>query len=195
MLQHALKSGLILVVLGIVVQDSNACGRCGGGWGCGYGGYGGYGYGGYGRYGGYGYGGYGYGGWGYYGQGPGGYLASSSGGYSSNVARSAARPLVNSSQPSSDSAKLTVSVPADAKVIVNGRPTTSTGQRRRYTCTGLNPAAVYDYQVRAEFVRDGKPVSEEKTVSLTAGQTASLAFRAAPEVRAAEMVTTAQREF
>ena len=51
MLQQALKSGLIVVVLGIVVQDSNAFGRCGGcGWGgCGYGGYA---YGGYGGYGG-----------------------------------------------------------------------------------------------------------------------------------------------
>ena len=91
MLQHALKIGLIVVVLGLVVQDANAFGHRGD-WGCGYG-YGGYGYGGCGDgscgYGGYGYGGYGYGGYG-------GYL------------------------PSSDSVLLTVSVPADAKVFAGG---------------------------------------------------------------------------
>jgi uncharacterized protein (TIGR03000 family) len=172
MLQHALKIGLIVVVLGLFVQDANAFGHRGG-WGCGYGGcgYGGCGYGGWGC----GYGGWGYGGWGY-----GGYLAGSSGGYSS--------PVV----PSTD-VVLTVSVPADAKVFVNDQPTRSTGERRQYTSTGLQPAAVYAYRVRAEFVRDGKPVSEEKTVQLTAGQTSSLAFSAAPKAEVADMATSAPR--
>ena len=133
------------------------------------------------RYGGCGYGGYGYGGCGY-----GGYLASSSGGYSS-------RPLVSSSRPNSDSVLLTVSVPADAKVFVNGQPTRSTGELRQYASSGLQPAAVYPYRVRAEFVRDGKPISEEKTVQLTAGQTGSLAFSAAPNAQVADMATSAVR--
>src|SRR6185436_10733031 len=147
MLQHALKIGLIVVVLGLAVQDANAFGHRGwgyGGWGYGGCGYGGCGYGGYG-YGGYGYGGWGYGGWGYGGN-----------------------------PPSSGSILLTVSVPADAKVFVNGQPTRSTGELRQYASSGLQPAAIYPYQVRAEFVRDGKPISEEQTVQLTAGQTSSI---------------------
>jgi uncharacterized protein (TIGR03000 family) len=86
---------------------------------------------------------------------------------------------------------LTVSVPTDAKVFINGKSTNSTGERRQYTSTGLQPAAVYEYRVRAEFVRDGKPISEEKTVQLTAGQTSSLAYSAAPNAQAADMATSA----
>jgi uncharacterized protein (TIGR03000 family) len=183
MLQHTLRIGLLVVVLGFVAQEAHAFGRCGGGGrGCGYGGCG---------YGGYGYGGYG--GWGYGGYGYGGYATSPNSGYMSSAGPSNVRPRVSSSQPASDSALLMVSVPADAKVFVNGRPTKSTGESRHYTSTGLQPAAFYPYQVRAEFIRGGKLVSEEKTVQLTAGQTSSLAFSAASEPQMADVATSAQR--
>ena len=168
MLQHALKIGLIVVVLGLVVQDANAFGHHGG-WGCGYG-YGGCGYGGYG-YGGYGYGGYGY----------------------RRLYCGYRRPLVSSSRPDSDSVLLTVSVPADAKVFVNGQSTRSTGELRQYHLAVFSRPPSIAYRVRAEFVRDGKPISEEKTVQLTAGQTGSLAFSAAPNAQVADMATSAVR--
>jgi uncharacterized protein (TIGR03000 family) len=75
-----------------------------------------------------------------------------------------------------NSALLSVKVPADAKVFVNDRPNTSTGIDREYISRELQPSASYSYNIRAEFVRDGKPVTEEKSVRLTAGQTASLNF-------------------
>ena len=75
-----------------------------------------------------------------------------------------------------NSALLSVKVPTDAKVFVNDRPTTSAGIDREYISRDLRPGARYSYSVRAEFVRDGKPVTEEKTVRLTAGQTVSLNF-------------------
>jgi len=71
---------------------------------------------------------------------------------------------------------LSVKVPADAKVFVNDRPTTSTGSDREYISRDLQPGSGYSYKVRAEFVRNGKPVTEEKTVRMTAGQTSSLTF-------------------
>ena len=67
-------------------------------------------------------------------------------------------------------------MPADAKVIINGLPTTSVGEHRTFFSTGLQAATPYRYQVRAEFVRDGKPVSQERIVELTAGQTRSVEF-------------------
>jgi uncharacterized protein (TIGR03000 family) len=178
MLQPALKTALIVVVLGVVVQSANAFGCRGwgcGGWGCGNGGCG-YGYSGYGYA---GYGGYGYAGYG-------GYLASSSGGYSSQA-------FASSSRPSSNSATLTVSVPTNAKVVINGQPTRSTGEFRRYTSNGLQPATVYAYRVRAEFVHNGKPISQEKTVQLSAGQTSSLEFGAAANAQVADVATPAVR--
>jgi uncharacterized protein (TIGR03000 family) len=79
------------------------------------------------------------------------------------------------------SALLSVKVPSDAKVFVNDRPTTSAGIDREYISRQLQPGASYSYNVRAEFVRDGKPVTEEKTVRLTAGQTAAISFTEAQE--------------
>lgn len=75
-----------------------------------------------------------------------------------------------------DAAYLVVSVPAEAKVFVNDRPTTSTGAERQYVSHGLEQGMHYEYTVRAEMVRDGKTVSETKTVQLTAGNNSSLAF-------------------
>lgn len=73
-------------------------------------------------------------------------------------------------------ATLTVRVPADAKVFVNGLATTSTGTLRRYVSNGLRPGFNYAYQVRAEIVRDGQPISETKTVKLQAGDVSDLEF-------------------
>jgi uncharacterized protein (TIGR03000 family) len=195
MSQTVLKIGLMVVFLGLAAQEANAFGRCGGrGYGYGYGGYGGCGYGGYG-YGGYGYGGYGGYGYGSYrGYGYGGYGGWGYGGYSSPVVPSRVSSLVSSSQPiSSESVRFTVSVPADAKVFVNGIPTRSTGEVRQYASTGVQPSAVYPYQVRAEFVREGKLVSEEKTIQLTAGQTGSIEFGTAPTAQAAKFAPSTSR--
>ena len=187
MLQHVLKTWLLVALLGLAVQDANAFGRCGRGgcgWGgCGYGGCGGYGYG----YGGY-YGGGGYSGWGY-----GGYGAMPSGAYSSVAGNTAAPQPNTTSQPNPTIMWLTVNVPADAKVFINDRPTTSTGEYRQYFSTGLQLAIVYPYRVRAEFMRDGKPVSEERAFRIAGGQTASLNFNGPPGAQMADMNTSTQR--
>jgi uncharacterized protein (TIGR03000 family) len=79
-----------------------------------------------------------------------------------------------------------VKVPTDAKVFVNGRQTTSTGMDREFISRDLEAGARYNYEVRAEFARDGKPVTETKTVQLTAGQSAGVDFTdASPSVQTA----------
>ena len=78
--------------------------------------------------------------------------------------------------PLRSSALLSVKVPAEAKVFVNGRETSSTGIDRDYISRDLRSGARYNYNVRAEFTRDGQIVSEDKSIQLTAGQTASLDF-------------------
>lgn len=71
---------------------------------------------------------------------------------------------------------LTVSVPSDAKVFVNGNATSSTGSRRQYVSRGLADGFDYTYEVRVEAVRDGKKVQQSKTVQVRSGGTADLAF-------------------
>ncbi|MGO8690271.1 MAG: TIGR03000 domain-containing protein [Thermoguttaceae bacterium] len=75
-----------------------------------------------------------------------------------------------------DSALLTVYVPYQAKITINGLPTQSTGSRRQYASFGLKPGMNYKYDIHAEIVRDGKIIEENKTVTLTAGQQNSAAF-------------------
>jgi uncharacterized protein (TIGR03000 family) len=75
-----------------------------------------------------------------------------------------------------DSAVLTVWVPYEAKVTINGMLTKSTGSKRRFVSYGLRPGYTYKYEVKAEIVRDGKIYPEVQTVSLTAGERGGVAF-------------------
>lgn len=72
---------------------------------------------------------------------------------------------------------LTVSVPYDAKVTINGKPTKSTGNSRQFFCDGLLPGYTYTFEVKAEVVRNGKAVTEMQTVSPTAGEEGRVALR------------------
>ena len=71
---------------------------------------------------------------------------------------------------------LTVWVPYDAKVTVNGLATRSTGSRRQFVSHGLKPGFTYTYDVVAEVVRDGRVVRDSRTITLTAGERTAAAF-------------------
>src|SRR5262245_59922997 len=71
---------------------------------------------------------------------------------------------------------LSVNVPEDAKIFVNGQATSSTGDARQYVSRDLASGYNYTYEVRAEVVRDGRTVEQVKKVDLRAGETAKVAF-------------------
>jgi len=71
---------------------------------------------------------------------------------------------------------LIVEVPAEAKVYVNDRLTSTPGAIREYVSRNLARGYNYTYEVRAEMEVDGKTVSESKKVDLRAGQHVKLAF-------------------
>ncbi len=75
-----------------------------------------------------------------------------------------------------DSVLLSVTVPADAKVIINGHQTKTTGTSRSYVSRGLRWGHRYKYEIRAEVDRDGQQSSDTKVVYVTAGQKSRLAF-------------------
>ena len=85
----------------------------------------------------------------------------------------------------SGSALLTVLVPADARIYVNDLATSSVGTERQYLSRNLRNGARYNYQVRAEVVRNGKPVTETKSIKLAAGQNVELAFDFTAEAQTA----------
>lgn len=81
-----------------------------------------------------------------------------------------------STRLSRDAVMLSVWVPTDAKIFVNGNTTSSTGSARSYVSRGLQPGASYSYEIRAEVVRDGRTLTETKQVTVVAGQKADLEF-------------------
>jgi uncharacterized protein (TIGR03000 family) len=66
-------------------------------------------------------------------------------------------------------ATIVVELPADAKLLIDNEATTSTGSSRVFTSPTLNPGKEYHYTLKAELVRDGKPVKAEKVVTVKAG--------------------------
>ena len=71
---------------------------------------------------------------------------------------------------------LTIWVPSDAKVFVNGYETRTTGNQRRYVSHGLKEGNTYKYEIRAQVVRDGKVLEETRNVYLTSGAREGIAF-------------------
>jgi uncharacterized protein (TIGR03000 family) len=98
-------------------------------------------------------------------------------GASSDSDYRAAGSLVANSQTRSDAVYLTVAVPGDAKVFVNGNSTTSTGAVRKFVSHGLKTGKEYRFKVRAELEGlDGQLLTEEKTLVVTAGAQEQVQF-------------------
>jgi uncharacterized protein (TIGR03000 family) len=179
------------------------CGNRGGCCGC-YGGYGGYGCGG--CYGGYGYGygggyGYGWGGWGVGGGGWGGYqswgsaYARAEPYYVSPVTPShglpqtgnTTRSMYNSPDASeSNRATIIVELPANAKLFVDGKATTSTSEIRRFTSPPLEAGKSYHYDFEARVEREGKIVTIPQRVDVRAGEQRAITMSLPNEDRPAE---------
>ena len=71
---------------------------------------------------------------------------------------------------------ISVTVPDNAKVYINGYETKMPGISRRYIVNDLEPGKVYDYEVRIVAQVNGQTVEETQSVTLTGGQQGVLAF-------------------
>jgi uncharacterized protein (TIGR03000 family) len=145
------------------------------GWGGCYGGWGGC----YGCWGGYGgcWGGYG-GGWGGWGGGLGYVYAPYAATYAVPTALvynavPAANPVTTRSMypdtSANNRATITVHMPENASLTVDGRATTSTSATRHFYSPPLEPGRTYHYTFQARMERDGKTVRAERTVDVSAG--------------------------
>jgi uncharacterized protein (TIGR03000 family) len=73
-------------------------------------------------------------------------------------------------------AKLVVELPADAKLYVDDRPMRTTSEVRSFNTPVLEPGQTYYYELRAEVIRDGQPVTATKRVLLRAGEVVRARF-------------------
>jgi uncharacterized protein (TIGR03000 family) len=78
---------------------------------------------------------------------------------------------------SDTSALLTVRVPANAEVWVEGVKTSSTGPLRRFQSPPLQPGQRYVYTVRAQWQENGQPVTDTHKVDVAAGANISVNFQ------------------
>ncbi len=85
-------------------------------------------------------------------------------------------------------ATIVVELAADAKLLIDNELTTSTGASRVFVSPDLNPGQEYHYTLKAELVRDGKPVRVEKVVAVKAGETTSVPLNE-PAVGVAQRVS------
>jgi len=67
-------------------------------------------------------------------------------------------------------ATIVVSLPAEAKLTIDGTPTTSTSALRTFSSPRLTTGKDYFYTLTAEVVRNGKPVSVTEKVVVRAGE-------------------------
>jgi uncharacterized protein (TIGR03000 family) len=73
--------------------------------------------------------------------------------------------------------KLTLNVPADAKVVLAGRETSSTGEVREFITNRLAAGTNWEnYVVRVTVERDGQPITQERTITLVSGEAQNLSF-------------------
>lgn len=73
-------------------------------------------------------------------------------------------------------ATIVVSLPADARLIVDGNITTSTSDRRTLVTPNLEFGSDYVYTMVAEIVRDGRTMEQSQQVTVRGGQIANVQF-------------------
>jgi uncharacterized protein (TIGR03000 family) len=73
-------------------------------------------------------------------------------------------------------ATLVVRLPADATLTVDDQATTSRSDRRTLMSPPLQNNREYYYTLRADVIRDGKPISETKRVTVRAGRESEVKF-------------------
>jgi uncharacterized protein (TIGR03000 family) len=74
------------------------------------------------------------------------------------------------SQATQAPATIVVSLPADARLMIDDRPTTSTSELRTFVSPALPVGNEYSYTLKAEIMRDGQTLVTTKQVPVRAGQ-------------------------
>jgi uncharacterized protein (TIGR03000 family) len=75
-----------------------------------------------------------------------------------------------------DRARLIVTLPADAKLFVDGQAMKTPAERRVFQSPQLAPGQYYYYNLRVEVVRDGRTITREQRVLVQGGRVTQAAF-------------------
>ncbi len=81
-----------------------------------------------------------------------------------------------------------ITVPADAVLEIDGEKKTQTGTDRSFITPDLEKGKKYNYQLKATFKKEGKPVTVEKTISVEPGKDTEIDLTKADEPKAAPVL-------
>jgi uncharacterized protein (TIGR03000 family) len=73
-------------------------------------------------------------------------------------------------------ANVLVTLPADARLTIDGQPTTSVSAVRHFSTPNLAPDRDFVYSLKAEIVRDGRRLESMRRVVVRAGQESRVVF-------------------
>ncbi|HXG08360.1 MAG TPA: TIGR03000 domain-containing protein [Gemmataceae bacterium] len=73
-------------------------------------------------------------------------------------------------KPTAAPATIIVNLPADAKLMVDDTPTTSTSSTRVLVSPVLEPGRDFHYTLKGEIIRDGRPVVATQRITVRAGE-------------------------
>jgi uncharacterized protein (TIGR03000 family) len=85
-----------------------------------------------------------------------------------------AKPMTSLAAP----ATIVVSLPAEAKLLIDDAATASKSAQRVFVSPTLNPGRDYHYTLKAEWMRDGKAVSMTREIAVRAGEETRVQFAA-----------------
>jgi len=66
-------------------------------------------------------------------------------------------------------ATIVVTLPAEAKLTIDDAATASTSSPRVFMSPALSPGKAYHYTLKAEYTKDGKPVTVSRQIEVRAG--------------------------
>lgn len=78
--------------------------------------------------------------------------------------------------PTADKAVVSVKLPADAILYADGQLTRLTSNERTFLTPSLASGQRYQYDLKVEYVRDGKPVTDSKKIFVKAGERTDVEF-------------------
>jgi uncharacterized protein (TIGR03000 family) len=94
-------------------------------------------------------------------------------------------------------ATVVVKLPESARLVIEGDPTQQAGSVRRFSSPPLRPGQRYTYTLQATLQRNGKQVTESRTVRVSSGMEAEVDFEdmvTAREVKAPPATTVARTQ-
>jgi uncharacterized protein (TIGR03000 family) len=85
-------------------------------------------------------------------------------------------PSANTTPSSALTATITIHVPPNAKVWFDGTPTQQTGEWREFASPPLDRGQTFHYDVRAQWMDNGKMIDQTRRVEVSAGSLANVDF-------------------